>query len=236
KTIMHKDDLAALLHNAALASYHEGKDEEALNYFQRALQISPGREESLALLCQLNLRRDGLEQAYLQLKGRVKNIDDLKSPELMKTYAVVMYHMGRTEQAEKLAIKVLRQDPYHKDVLVLMACLSENQDETDRAEWFWRRYLEKQPDSIKARFALIELYAKAGGSRKLREVVEELFCISRDKGVCRFIKEIQERRKDKNLVYQPRVDVIRKASKEALSERALGFMDCGEEEHFLNEK
>ncbi|MCF8093721.1 MAG: tetratricopeptide repeat protein, partial [Desulfobacteraceae bacterium] len=225
KTVMRKKGMARLFHNAGLASHHEGEDEDAVRYFQQALKVNPGSEDTLALLCQVYLEKGMLERAYQELRVRVTNVSNLRSPELLKTYALVMYHLDRVERAIELAEMVLQKNSDQPEALAILAQSFKAQGNTGKAKWYWRRYLEKRPGSLKARLALIELYASAGNTSKVAEIAEDLFCLSRDREVCGIIEKGDECNSHYP-IYTPDMNVIQKATENVLSEKAAYFMEC----------
>ncbi len=225
RSVMREKDLATLFHNAALASYHEGDDKAALRYFQKALEVNPSREKTLALLCQLYLKNGMLEKAYKELQGRVRDESEIRSAKLLKTYAIVMYHRGRIEKAMDFAGKALKKNPDHLDALPILAQSFKRLGNAGRAKWYWRRYLEKRPNSVKAHFALIEMYFQTNDTTGLAHTVEDLLRLSRDSDLCKIVGNKSD---GKNLLraYTPDLDVIRMAVSKALAEKTDGFLEC----------
>ncbi|MCF8111867.1 MAG: tetratricopeptide repeat protein, partial [Desulfobacteraceae bacterium] len=223
--VMREKGLAVLLHNAGLASFQEGDDKSSLRYLQRALEVNPGKEETLALLCQLYLQKGMLEKAFKEIRGRVRDLSEVRSVELLKTYAIVMYQSGQAEQAIDIAERVLQKDPGYSSVLPVLAQSFMAQGRPGMAERYWRRYLENRPDSEGAHLALIEMYSESDDTQKLNELAEDFFCLSRDKNICGII---EDKYSDENLlnVYKPDVDAIRPVLQEAVSKRADKFLKC----------
>ncbi|MCF8026576.1 MAG: tetratricopeptide repeat protein [Desulfobacteraceae bacterium] len=225
KTVMRENGMATLLHNFGVASFHKGEEEVALRYFRRALAVNPGKEDTLYLLCRLYLKRGKLENAYQEIKGRVRDVSDIRSPELFKIYALVMYHRGKTEQAMALSRKALQRDPDHAGAFPILAKSFERLGKLDMAESYWRRYLEKHPKSLKAHLALIELYVHKGDHERLSTFVGDLFCLSKNRDLC---ETIVNKYNPKNLyaIYTPDMKIIRDAVEKAMSEKAARFLKC----------
>ncbi|MCF8026616.1 MAG: tetratricopeptide repeat protein [Desulfobacteraceae bacterium] len=222
--VMREKGLAVLMHNAGLASHYEGDDEAALRYLKKALNINPGREETLALLCQCYLEMGMLEKAYVEIVGRIKNLSEVRSVKLLKTYALVMYHSGRTNKAIELAGMALKSTPGNSDALAIMAQSFESLGKFGKSHWYWQKYIEKHPDSLKPYFALIELCVRENNKEKLVEIVENLVCISRGKDLCK----VESRYDKKKLltVYRPDISLIRKAISRVLVEKSHKFFNC----------
>ncbi|MCF8026523.1 MAG: hypothetical protein K9K82_13685 [Desulfobacteraceae bacterium] len=224
--VMREKGRAVLLHNAGLASHHEGDDEVALRYFQKALQVNPGKEETLALLCQLYLEKGMLKKAYQEMKGRIRKLSEVRSVELLKTYATVLYHSGHIDQAIDVAGRALQTDSDYSAVFPVLAQSFRAEGRGAMAERYWRRYLEKHPNSAEAHLALIELYSALDGNKvKLGDMVENVFCLSRGENICSIINSEYS---GENLltVYKPDVDAIRAAIHAAISERTDNFLRC----------
>lgn len=224
--VMHVRNRAVLYHNAGLAFHHQENDEAAVNYLRKALEVAPGRQGTLAALCRLYLENGMLEKAYNELRARIRDTAELGSTKLLITWALVMYHRGDMEKAMAFAGKALKKSPGNSDALAIIAQSYKSLGRIDRAAWYWRRYLEKKPESAEARFALIELYAKAGDGIRLSQAVENLFCIHRKSDLCGLVEKMND---EENLlsIYSPDMDSIREAVGRFFSERAERFLACG---------
>ena len=222
---MREKGLAILFHNAGLASNHEGNRKAALRYFQRALEVSPDREITLALLCQVYLEKGLLGKAHSELQGRIRDVEKIRSPKLLEICARVMYSSGRVKKAMAFARSALQKDPGHLEALLILAQSFKTLGNRARAEWYWHRYLEKRPDSVKARLALLELYAGTGKEVKSLEIAKDLLCISRTRDFCGVVARGNDK---ENLytIYKPDMKVIKEAVKNALSEKAAQFLNC----------
>ncbi|MFW6271551.1 MAG: tetratricopeptide repeat protein, partial [Desulfosalsimonas sp.] len=228
--VMRNRGRAVLLHNAGLASYHEGDDEAAIRFMKKALEVNPGREETLAFLCQLYLERGLLEKAYQEINGRVRDLSKVRSVELLKTYAIVMYHSGRIEQAIDIADRALQSDSGYSAILPVLAQSFRAKGRLDMAERYWRQYLEKHPNSAKAHLVLIELYSESNYKEKLFEIVEDFFCLSSSSmNICSII-DAEYSAENLFTVYKPDVDAIHSVLQGALLERINGFLNCNTNE------
>jgi len=225
KNIKRKENLAKLLHNAGVASRHEGDGELALRYFKKALEINPGRESTLALLCEVYIERGRLKEANSQLQARIRDETKLRSAKLLYVYALVMYHRGNIEKALALARRSLRKNPDYWSALPVIAQSLKAMGKSGKAEWYWRQYLQKRPHSLKARLALIELNVLRKDTRKSLELIEDLLCLAKDKNICHMIKS--NKAKDVQLaVYTPDMDVIQQAVENFFSRKKDKYIDC----------
>ena len=226
KNIKRKENLAKLLHNAGVASRHEGENDFALSYFKRALEINPGRESTLALLCQIYLKTGRLKEANSQLQARIRDETKLKSAKLLYVYALVMYHRGNIEKALELARRALQKNPEDWNPLPVIAQSFKAIGKSGKAEWYWRQYLQKRPNSLKARLALIELNVMTKDRKELLELIKEIFCFVEDKNIWQMIKNNKEK-EGQFAVYVPNMDVIQQAMENFFSREKDRFKGCG---------
>jgi len=226
KNVMRKDNLARLYHNAGVASRHEGDNEAALKYFKKALDLSSKKELTLALLCQIYLEEGRLHEAYRQILSRIKDASKIKSAKLLQTYALIMYHRGRIEIAIEFARRALKINPDYAEAFPILAQSFKTLGQIGKAEWYWRQYLEKRPDSLKARLALIEINLSRGNTKETEEIVEELLSFYIDRNICDVLRS--KVAGDRQLaIYKPDMKIIQKAIKNQMREKTEQLVSCG---------
>ncbi len=102
----------------AIASelYAQGKADEALRVFERALEQDPQDSETRAQLVRTYITRGDLDRARGFLSG------DVSDPELLLNLAEIELRTGHLDEGRELATRVLVRDPTRREELVLLGC------------------------------------------------------------------------------------------------------------------
>jgi tetratricopeptide (TPR) repeat protein len=102
----------------AIASefYAQGKADEALRVFERALEKDPGDSDTRAQLVRTYITRGELDRARGFLTGEVGD------PELLLNLAEIELRTGHLDEGRELASRVLLKDPTRREELVLLGC------------------------------------------------------------------------------------------------------------------
>jgi tetratricopeptide (TPR) repeat protein len=125
---------------------------QALNDYQRALELQPGRSLVRLRLAELlveSARHDEAVQHLERLRG-----EQPANPEVLVLLAQCRIVQSRTDEARELLDSVLAEHPDDGDALLQRGKLEQANENFDDAERWFRKALEGTPLNIEARYSL----------------------------------------------------------------------------------
>ncbi|MFO7155328.1 MAG: metallopeptidase family protein [Pseudomonadota bacterium] len=149
-----RDNLEAMGALADLLIYGgSGEPEEVergLALCRRAMKLARGDEELQAELSLLEgIALSGLG-AYAEALGSLERAQKVlgEDPELLQELGIVLFHLWRFDDARKVFERLLEREPHAAHALHYMGVLEERRGNRDRADEFFRRAHETDPETI----------------------------------------------------------------------------------------
>lgn len=142
----------------------EGEDERNTEYYNRILEMDPDKPEIRFELARLHEKLENLPDAikvYINLADWYSEKDEQEKAleHLAHVKQIVPENFSSRERMAEIYFLTDRKEDAEQEYLELGE-LAIEQDEFDTAEEFYRKLLEKYPDSVRAREALISLFEK----------------------------------------------------------------------------
>jgi tetratricopeptide (TPR) repeat protein len=163
---MEKGIDAAKIYNMGLKLVSDGNYAEAIVKFQKALKLDHSMHDASFNLA-VTYQRLGLH------KNAVTVLRDLTvrvrgNTEYLFALGNSLFHIGKTEDAEKSFQEVLDTNPTHLKSIYSLAIIYEKRGEKEKAIEMWQRYLKLDPSSDwadKARSHLAAISKPEAGSK-----------------------------------------------------------------------
>ncbi len=146
----------------ALQAYGQGRLEEAIGFFRRILQESPGSNFVRLFLAGAYRRLDELEPAlaeYREIIARQPEEDDA-----WLGAGWTLMRLERFGEARAAYERVLAINPRHSDALSSLASLHFIQGDIARAEALYRQVLEQRPGEIRTTIILAQILEARGAA------------------------------------------------------------------------
>lgn len=180
------------LHNAAVFHYNFGqfyqtvrKDELALAQFQKAYFLRPSYAPALFGIAMVELKKGNTTAAYTHITQALEiNPHSARQHGLL---SLILLRLGRLEAALVESQKTLELNSEDTLPVAVIAEVFREKGETEKAIKQWEAYKKKNPQSVNAHFALIELYSSAGNKELLAETIGRLMDLKGDKNIMNFI-------------------------------------------------
>ena len=148
---------------------------KALELYNKAIELNPNYPHLYYYLGWINLTYHNFEKAILNLK-KAKSLDPLN--EYFKIMEPVFYSFsGRHEEAVKISLKMLDDEPGKNTSLFTLGVVYTNMKEYDKA----LNTLLKRSVGHTSNFLVAYNYAKTGQINKAREILEYLIRLPEDK-------------------------------------------------------
>lgn len=162
----HPDDARLLTARAAARTQMKDLD-GALQDAERAVQLSPGSEDAVAVLAGIYKARGDTDKARDLLESAVKRIPN--TADLRLILAQLYLSLDQGDKAETILIDLVRLNPTDKTHRVRLAQFYSHVNRPDEAEHVLREAIKALPEDRDLKLALIDLLA----ARRGRDVAEK---------------------------------------------------------------
>lgn len=149
---------------AALVEYNigqfwlnKGKDDQALIHYRKSLTLCPGYVDPLSGIAIIQLRAGKIHEAY----RHIRIVEQSKRFECAETHeylSIILLRLKRIPEAMTEAQKALKIEPERTIPLIVLAECYRTLGENGRALQYWKEYIGKNPKSVIAHLALMDLY------------------------------------------------------------------------------
>jgi len=155
---------------------HLGKGDRAEHFFRRAIEIAPNRSDARFSLGSLLFRRGrdedpkyfaGALEAFRQMTEA-----DPGSPDGWSNLGLVLTHLGRMEEAEKMYKQAIALDPDEPFLYDSLGSLYARAERNGDAEAAWMKAIALNPSYGEAVIDLAALYARTGRLTKAIQLLE----------------------------------------------------------------
>jgi tetratricopeptide (TPR) repeat protein len=193
------------LHN--LGMYHlrvTGDYDKAIALFQSVVDAYPDFWPSYQYAAECLILKGDLSEAANILREAVSSWPS--NADLHLTLGILMLRLEKIDKAANEARHSMSLNPSLSDPLRVLGEAFRRKGNDKAALFYWRRWLEKNPNDLEGNLALIELYAKQKNDHDLSKTIGKLVYLKGSEGwrelINRFVKE------KRFLVYTPDPEVI----------------------------
>ena len=153
-----------------------GNLREAINYYQSALDVSPGDSRARAGLAKAFVL-GGAAQRALDLIGPGL-IDHPNDPDLLAARAAALHEMKDDAEARRDAERAVQGAPNNEDAISVLAALMLKTGDAERAITLVHDAVTRMPGSIALRRVLASLYVTAGQEPNAEEQMRQIIRLS----------------------------------------------------------
>jgi len=151
---------AADYYNLGFLYEQVGGKDEAMRFYNKAVQMQPDLEPALYNLA--NLYQDaGNYKIAMELYGRLIHYHP-KNPLGYLNMGHIFYALGEKQRARQFYLKVIDLDPENGDAYYNLGYLSESQGELSEAVNYYEKAVELAPKNAEAYYNLGNVYASLG--------------------------------------------------------------------------
>jgi len=161
-----------------IALHELGKDDEAMEAFNRALALSPADEELLAAISETYCDTDDYEKA-LEYAERALTLNPANEDALWNK-AVALQRSGKNEDASQIFRAFLNSERYCVPALLELASCSDALDNFDEAVAFYERHINENPYNYTAWHNLGLLYNRRDMHQKAIDHFDMALAIKED--------------------------------------------------------
>jgi putative PEP-CTERM system TPR-repeat lipoprotein len=136
----------------------QGKPEQALAAFDKALALSPGHRTAHVEKAYIEIDQGKFAAAKTDIDAAAKSAP--RSLLVAYTQAMLDFTQGKFNAAQESVQKVLRSAPDHLPSILLAGAVELNLGATQQAEQHLRKYLEANPENVYARKLLAQVLLK----------------------------------------------------------------------------
>ena len=159
----------------------EGKQAEALDALQRAVDLEPNLAEAWRELSMIHAMRSDSAACDTAYDNYVR----LADPEKHLAEATAAYTLSRLDEAENLAQRHLKRDPHDVVALRVLAAVAGDREDYVTAERLLERCLELAPGYRAARFDLARTYFSQQKAEPMVPLLERLLVTRPDDALAR---------------------------------------------------
>ena len=189
-------------YNLGLYYFEEMKNDLALNYFEKSLQMLPDYIPNTIGIANIKLRQNRSREAKRTIENKL--IEYPENLGLLESYCLILLKEGKVNESYRLAKYILSRNPESIFPLMIMAEICRIKNNYSGAISHWKSVQLLSPKNAYANLALIELYTKINNSKMLDQEISLLFQLM---GNLKLDEYIKASTKDKNLIiYVPKAD------------------------------
>lgn len=144
----------------------EGKDEEAIREYQRALELKPDLRNVHFAIGNLYWKKDQDDDALPELQGELQL--DPNHPSALYEIAEIFYTRGRLDEAEKYYLRSLEYDPRMVEAYLGVERIFTSRDEYQKALEYLHKAVELDPENATPHYRMATIYRKMGDGTKAR--------------------------------------------------------------------
>ena len=162
--LAHTEDNVIANYKLAVSLERNGKTEQAIQQYQRALQVFPKDTDALINLGGILARRNQLESASALYRRALEIKPNF--PEALTDLGIVFEKQGRVDAAIHHYIEALKAGPDYLEAHINIGIIMAKQGSLDAAAEYLQRAVQLCPDSAPAHFNLAVALAKQGQIEK----------------------------------------------------------------------
>ena len=151
-----------------------GMNSEAVNYFKKAMELSPGYHDARVGLAAAYLNLGRFDEARVELEKVVKASPG--TADAVRLLALTYIKLGRNEEALRVLIDPATRNDKDYDILNITGTVYAQMGNFERAEEYFEKALALKPDTVEIVNNLARLYEKFGhvdkGIRAAKRVLE----------------------------------------------------------------
>lgn len=156
----------------ALASFRDGKPQEALEQAKTLSAKHPDKVAPLNLIAAVHIVQGRPEQAKTTLR-HVLSIRP-EEPSATRNLAFLLWKGGEPERARELLSGFVANDPGNENIVLLLAQIETELGHTEEKRRLLENALDRSPDSTGVRAELARMYLKNGEIQRVLEITNEL--------------------------------------------------------------
>jgi len=148
-----------------------GQNEEAIKYYENALEILPEMEGVKVPLGMLYFKQKNFEKALVLLENAPES--DLTT-DVLNNLGVACIDAKAYDRAEKYLKKAIEEDPAYAEPQKNIALLYKEQNREDEAVTAYEQYIDLRPDDIDTQHSFALYLTKIGRWEQAATVLEDL--------------------------------------------------------------
>ena len=180
------------------------KYDMALINYTEAVAICPGLAEAWVGIVTIELKKGNIGVAYQHINKALKT--NPASAKLHEASSFVLFKLGRLDEALKESQKTLEINSERIFPIAIMAEIARRKGQDYKSIQYWKKFLRKDPNDIRAYIALIELYSLTHNNNLLTQTISQLLNIKGDRNLRDFLHEATKNAE--LLVYVPDTEKI----------------------------
>lgn len=185
-----------------LGMYHlnvKREYDKALGLFKSAMDAYPGYRPAYNKTALCFIRKGDMVEAESMLVAALALWPD--DADFHHTLGFLLLKVGENDQAAKQAQLALLLNPDLSHAFCVLGEVARRKGNFGLATFYWKKYLEKDPDDLEGNLALVELYARQNNRDELSRTIGKLLLLKGSKGWHEIIDQLTK--ETKTLIYTP---------------------------------